>query len=143
MKKVLKGTGIILLLAMIILPAFGGCAKKTEGGGKQLRVGVVLYKNDDPFINSLTANLKSDFESFESDELRIVTTVRNGESNQRTEDAVVEEIIDAGCDILCVNLVDRTVPGNIIDAAKSADIPVIFFNREPVREDLMSWEKLY
>ena len=143
MKKVLKRTGILLLLAVLTLTPLGGCAKKDEDSGKQLRVGVVLYKNDDPFINSLTEHLKSDLESFENEELRIVTTVRNGESSQRTEDAVVEEIIDAGCDVLCVNLVDRTVPGNIIDAAKSADIPVIFFNREPVREDLMSWDKLY
>ena len=27
--------------------------------------------------------------------------------------------------------------------ARNEDIPVIFFNREPVREDLMQWEKLY
>ena len=52
-------------------------------------------------------------------------------------------MIDAGCDVLCVNLVDRTAPSRIIRLAKQNDIPIIFFNREPVWEDLMQWEDLY
>ena len=48
-----------------------------------------------------------------------------------------------GCDVLCINLVDRTAPSRIIRMARNEDIPVIFFNREPVREDLVQWEKLY
>ena len=52
-------------------------------------------------------------------------------------------MIDAGCDVLCVNLVDRTAPSNIIRLARQNNIPVIFFNREPVREDLLQWDKLY
>ena len=51
-------------------------------------------------------------------------------------------MIDAGCDVLCINLVDRTAPSRIV-GWQNEDIPVIFFNREPVREDLMQWEKLY
>ena len=31
----------------------------------------------------------------------------------------------------------------IIDKAKAANIPVIFFNREPVEEDMERWNKLY
>ena len=43
----------------------------------------------------------------------------------------------------CVNLVDRTAPSAIIDMAKEHNIPVIFFNRELVAEDLMQWDRLY
>lgn len=70
-------------------------------------------------------------------------TVRDGKNDQKLQDEVVEEILDAGCDILVVDLVDRTEPSNIIKMAKNENIPVIFFNREPVREDLMQWDKLY
>ena len=42
-----------------------------------------------------------------------------------------------------LNLVDRTAPTEIIDTARKNDIPVIFFNRELVEEDLMQWDKLY
>ena len=48
-----------------------------------------------------------------------------------------------GCDIICVNLVDRTDPTTVIDLAEKNDILVIFFNRELVEEDLERWDKLY
>ena len=38
---------------------------------------------------------------------------------------------------------DRAEPSEIIDLARDNDVPIIFFNREPVAEDLMQWEKLY
>ena len=79
----------------------------------------------------------------ETDHMKIITTVKNGDDNQQDQNEIVEEMIDAGCDVLCVNLVDRTAPSRIIRMAKQEDIPVLFFNREPVREDLMQWEKLY
>ena len=64
-------------------------------------------------------------------------------NSQRTQDDQVQEMIDNGCDILCVNLADRTDPSQIITAAQEHDIPIIFFNREPVEEDLMQWDQLY
>ena len=70
-------------------------------------------------------------------------TVRYGKNDQNIQDEVVGEILDAGCDILAVDLVDRTEPSNIIKMAKTENVPVIFFNREPVWEDLMQWDKLY
>ena len=45
--------------------------------------------------------------------------------------------------MLCVNLVDRSDPSEIIDLAREHDVPIIFFNREPVAEDLLQWNRLY
>ena len=42
--------------------------------------------------------------------MKIITTVKNGDDNQQDQNEIVEEMIDAGCDVLCVNLVDRTAP---------------------------------
>ena len=52
-------------------------------------------------------------------------------------------MLEDGCDIICVNLVDRTEPVTIIDMAEKKDVPVIFFNRELVEQDLERWDKLY
>ena len=142
MKRAFVSLTCLMMIAGLTL-SFSACGESRESAGASLRVGVVLYRNDDPFINSMTEMIKEDLAGFENEELRVTTTVRYGDSNQRTQDEVVEEIINAGCDVLCVNLVDRTIPGNIIDAAKAKDIPVIFFNREPVYADLISWDKLY
>ena len=42
-----------------------------------------------------------------------------------------------------VNIVDRSAASIISDKAMAAGIPVVFFNREPVEEDMNRWEKLY
>ena len=38
---------------------------------------------------------------------------------------------------------DRTDAAHVIDKARSADVPVVFFNREPVQEDLQTWDRVY
>ena len=133
----------IYVLVCCVLLCLTGCGSNKEAQRSVLRVGVVLYTQDDPFINALTDCLKEDLEDYETDSLKIIMTVRDGKNDQKLQDEVVEEILDAGCDILVVDLVDRTEPSNIIKMAKNENIPVIFFNREPVREDLMQWDKLY
>ena len=50
-------------------------------------------------------------------------------------------MLELGCDALCVNIVDRFAASVVIDKAMAADVPVIFFNREPVEEDMNRWEK--
>ena len=130
---------VILLIAFLIT----GCEDKSAKTDHIIRIGVVTYTQDDPFINAMTDQLKENLKKMETDHMKIITTVKNGDDNQQDQNEIVEEMIDAGCDVLCVNLVDRTAPSRIIRMAKQEDIPVLFFNREPVREDLMQWEKLY
>ena len=129
---------VILLIAFLIT----GCEDKSAKTDHIIRIGVVTYTQDDPFINAMTDQLKENLKKMETDHMKIITTVKNGDDNQQDQNEIVEEMIDAGCDVLCVNLVDRTAPSRIIRMAKQEDIPVLFFNREPVREDLMQWEKL-
>ena len=67
----------------------------------------------------------------------------DGRSNQTTQLEQVDRLITWGCDVLCVNMVDRTAAAVIVDKAEEAGVPVIFFNRQPVEEDLQRWEKAY
>ncbi len=131
------------ILIGCMLLCLTGCTANSEKKRDVLRVGVVLYTQDDPFINALTDCLKEDLAEYESDSLKVIMTVRDGKNDQKIQNEVVKEMLDAGCEILAVDLVDRTEPSNIIKMAKKENIPVIFFNREPVREDLMQWDKLY
>ena len=126
--------------AMLVL---SGCSGKSEQTEKTLRVGVITYSQDDPFINGLTDELKVQLKAMENKQRRIIVSTKSGNDDQQEQNEKVEEMIDAGCDVLCINLVDRTAPSRIVRMARNEDIPVIFFNREPVREDLMQWEKLY
>ena len=67
----------------------------------------------------------------------------NAADSQTTQNSQVEEMLENGCDVICVNLVDRTDPTTIIDLAEKQNIPLIFFNRELVEEDLERWNRLY
>ena len=130
------------IIGSLIL-ALSGCSDQSGQTEKTLRVGVITHSQDDPFINALTDELKVHLKTMESEERRIIVSIKSGNDDQQEQNEKVEEMIDAGCDVLCVNLVDRTAPYRIIRMARNENIPVIFFNREPVKEDLMQWDKLY
>lgn len=133
----------VLVLAVAMIVSLMGCGSSNKKTNKTMRVGVVTYTSDDPFINAMVEKVKSNLKTMETTNMNVIVSVRSGDNDQREQDEIVDEMIDAGCDVLCVNLVDRTAPANIIKSARQSDIPVIFFNREPVRDDLMQWEKLY
>ena len=63
--------------------------------------------------------------------------------SQTSQNEQVRMLIEKGCDVICVNLVDRTEPTTITDMAEKNNIPIIFFNRELVAEDLERWDQLY
>ena len=142
-RRDVKKNMIAWLCVWVFLISLTGCGKQDTKADHMLRVGVVTYTPDDPFINAMTDIIKSNLKAKESNTMKVIVSVRSGDNDQQEQDEIVEEMIDAGCDVLCVNLVDRTAPSRIIRMAKQEDIPVLFFNREPVREDLMQWEKLY
>ena len=132
--------GIVFCMCMRSLCA---CESQQLSGEDKVRVGVAYYNQSDTFLNELIACFKEELQSSESDVLEVTVTVRDAAGSQRTQDDQVKEMLDAGCDVLCVNLVDRADPSEIIDLARERDIPIIFFNREPVAEDLMQQDGLY
>ena len=75
--------------------------------------------------------------------VRVILDVVDGKGNQNTQNSQVDRFVSLGVDVLCVNMVDRSAASYIINRAMEGDIPVVFFNREPVEEDMNRWEKLY
>ena len=80
---------------------------------------------------------------FQKNNIKITMNTMDAKGSQTVQNDHIDKLIEQGCDVLCVNLVDRTVAATVIDKAKAADIPVVFFNREPVKEDLERWNKVY
>ena len=74
---------------------------------------------------------------------KIYVTVSDAQESQATQNDQIDRFISLNYDVLCVNLVDRPDAGRVVDKARAADVPLIFFNREPVLEDLTSWSKVY
>lgn len=138
-RQILRGAAVFLAGAGIL----AGCGKSAPGEDGKIYVGVTYYNQTDTYLGELLNCLKKEWKERESEKVDITVTVREAAGSQRTQDDQVKEMLDAGCNVLCVNLVDRASASEIIDLAREKDVPVIFFNREPVAEDLRQWEKLY
>ena len=133
------------LITMLLL---GGCGRvqkeptrKTDG---KIKIGVSVYDQYDAFVAELMQDLNKQVLTAKSDEKQdIVLEVYNAAQSQSKQNEQVHELINSDFDVICVNLVDRTAPTEVINAARNADVPIIFFNRELVEEDLLRWDKLF
>ncbi len=140
MKKKLLAAGIIFCISIQLLCA---CGRQEQTVPRNIHIGVTYYNQSDTFLNELLACFREQLDYLEREDCDITMTIRDAAGSQRTQDDQVASLITEGCDILCVNLVDRADPSEIIDVARENDVPIIFFNREPVAEDLKQWDKLY
>lgn len=138
--KLLRG-GLLLLLAA--LPFLPSCSAQREQVNS-LRIGVALYTQDDTFISTVAQNLEQLAQEEESRiGQKITLLISDSKSNQTTQMDQVDRFLNRGCDVLFVNLVDRTAAAVIVDKAAEAEVPLIFFNRQPVDEDIQRWEQTY
>jgi methyl-galactoside transport system substrate-binding protein len=131
----MKAIKKILISALCLMSL--GCRPSSQAH-PGATIGIVLYDSEDIFLQELTSNFVKEAEMHN---LNIITN--GSRRSQLQENRLVRDMISDGADILCVNLVDRTDTSDIINAAKQADVPVIFFNREPVKSDLDRWDRLY
>jgi methyl-galactoside transport system substrate-binding protein len=140
---------VLPLATVVCLCALtNGCALQTssesESHMRQIKIGMTLYRQDDTFISTIQKHFEAIVKSREASEnVKIIVNILDGKGNQGVQNDQVDKFLSQGYDVICVNEVDRTAASVIIDKAKSADIPVVFFNREPVEEDLQRWEKVY
>ncbi len=131
---------LALALVLILLPSCG----TTEQQDDSLRIGVALYAQDDTFISAVTQNLEWLAQEAEGETgLKINLFISDGRSSQATQMDQVDRFLARQCDVLCVNIVDRTAAAVIIDKAEAEGVPLIFFNRQPVAEDIQRWDQIY
>nr|WP_296008319.1 galactose ABC transporter substrate-binding protein [uncultured Blautia sp.] len=139
-KKNIITAGILFCMA---LQGLSGCKKQDLPSQQAIYIGVTYYDQSDIFLNELLDCFKEEIREMETEDKKVNVTIQGAGGSQKTQNDQVKELIDGGCNVLCVNLVDRTDPSEIIDLARDYDIPLIFFNREPVAEDMQQWDNLY
>lgn len=135
----------IWLAALFLCLVLAGCSEHEKYQEKtSMRIGVSLYRGDDTFINNLRMVLEEKAKEYEQETgIKVVLDIQDAKGSQNTQNNQVERFISLGCDVLCINPVDRTAATVMIDRAMTAGVPVVFFNRQPVEEDMNRWDKLY
>ena len=145
MKKMLA----ILLSAVMVLALLAGCGSKdndknkdsdTQGGdASALNVAVFYYDFSDVYISSVRNSMNSQL-----DALGVKYNNYDGASNQSQQTDQINTAIANGANLLIVNIVETSSPDaaqNAVEAARTAGIPIIFFNREVSNDVVNSYEK--
>lgn len=141
-----KSKGIILISTLIINTLiFTSCSEsKNKQEDKEIKIGITLYKQEDKFISNIATSLEETVAKKSLEEnISIKLDFADAKGSSINQGNQVDKFISQNYDVICVNLVDRTAASTIIDKARKANIPIIFFNREPVEEDMNRWNKLF
>ncbi len=129
---------VTLLLAIAVMSVVAvGCGNKEEGSKETKKVGVLIYKFDDTYISSVRQAL----EALDKEDANIELVMQDGQENQGMQNDQLDNLISQKVSALLVNIVDIGAAQNVIDKAKAADIPVVFFNREPDKELIKQYDK--
>ena len=100
-------------------------------------VGVTIYKFDDTFMTGVRNAITEAAVDVATIE------IADSQNNQALQNDQIDLFLTKGVNSLAINPVDRTAAGVIIDKAMDKEIPVVFFNREPLPEDMAKYDKVY
>lgn len=103
------------------------------------RIGVTIYKYDDNFMALMRQEIDKEAKAVGGLEL-LMNDSQNAQSVQNDQ---VDVLISKGVKTLAINLVDPAAAPTVIKKAKSEDIPVIFFNKDPGAKAIGSYNHAY
>lgn len=139
MKKLLV---LLLVLAMVV--SMVACGQKEEAPAADApaaeeapKMGVTIYKFDDNFMSFVRRAIETNAEG------NADLILNDSQNSQATQNEQVDMMISKGVKVLAINLVDPQAAPTIISKAKEADLPVVFFNKEPNANDLASYDKTW
>lgn len=131
MKKLL-----CFILTLLVCFSLTACGSNTQDGGE---ISVFYYTYGDTYISSVRASLDK---ALKNNGFKFNDYDANG--NQASQTEQIDIAISKGSRALVVNVVDTGSDDaalTIIDKARAADIPVIFFNRSVDEKVIKSYSK--
>lgn len=131
-----------MLMASVMMLSLAACgggtepAAPAEGDAAELpTVGVLIYKYDDTYISTVRNALQTALEG------KAEVIMQDGKGDQAAQNDQLDVLIEKGVDVLCVNMVDAKAASGVVEKAKTAGIPTVFFNREPDTDVIQSFDK--
>ena len=130
---------LAMLMASVMMLGVTACggseAPADSAAGDMPTVGVLIYKYDDTYISTVRNALEAALDG------KAEVIMQDGKGDQATQNDQLDVMIEKGVDVLAVNMVDAKAAAGVVEKAKEAGIPTVFFNREPDTEVIASYEK--
>ena len=134
MKKKLLAM-LMASVMMLGVTACGGGSEPAADNGDLPTVGVLIYKYDDTYISTVRNALEAALDG------KAEVIMQDGKGDQATQNDQLDVMIEKGVDVLAVNMVAAKAAAGVVEKAKTAGIPTVFFNREPDTEVVKSYDK--
>ncbi|HHT20742.1 MAG TPA: galactose/glucose ABC transporter substrate-binding protein MglB [Tissierellia bacterium] len=130
---------LIVLLVFVMTFSLVACTPATpaESGSELPGVGVTIYKFDDNFMSFVRGAIQREAEG------KLDLTLVDSANDQAKQNEQVDGFIQKGVKVLAINLVDPQAASAIIEKAKVADLPVVFYNKEPDQSAMDSYDKAW
>lgn len=101
------------------------------------KINMFFYSDDDEFITELSDQLKDKLSPYFDIEINYA------DNSQSTQNYQIVDAISTNSNLIVVNTVDRLASSSIVEKAATKNIPLIFVNREPLIEDIISYDNAY
>jgi methyl-galactoside transport system substrate-binding protein len=127
----MKNSIVILMLLILIVFMFNGC------GPDKKEIAVLIYDMEDPYIKGVSDYIQ-DYDTKVYD-----IVYYDSQKSQIVQNKIAEELYEKGVDLLVINPVERLSSYVFVRKSLQEEIPIIFFNREPLKEDLEYFDDVY
>lgn len=129
--------GLILLVSFALMYSLTKRNSFSAGQKKSVRIGISLYRFDDTFISGLRSAIEEYVRGYEIETgIKVYLDILDAKDSQNEQESHVEKFTSLKYDAICINAVDRTDTSGVINTALASNTPIIFFNREPVEDDI-------
>jgi len=126
------------LLALVLVAVLAlGMVPAVLGEAALPKIGVAIYKFDDTFMTGVRNAIE--------EAAKEVADISMADSlnQQPTQNDQVTLFLGQDMDALAINPVDRTACPEISKKAQEADVPVVYFNREPIADEMVDFTDWY
>ena len=135
---------LVVFATVVIIGAFIMMSRGGESKKKVIKLGLCLYRFDDTFISNVRQEIEEYVKEYEKEHnVKINLEVVDAKDNQNTQNHQAKRFVSLNYDVLLINVVDRFAASNMIETAIGAGIPIVFFNRKPVDDDLNRADNIY
>ena len=128
---------IFTFLASLLLLVSVSCGNNSKSADGEIEVGITIYRYDDNFISFMRRNIETMLNG------KVKFIMNDSENDQVKQNDQIDAAIQRNVDALAINLVDPASASFMINKIKPTGIPVIFFNKEPSKEDMLSYDKAW
>lgn len=134
----MKKSLMIIFICTVFSIIFTAC-KNSEDKQRHndIKIGVMIYRYDDSFMSFMRRNIQSLLNG------KADVIMSDSQNSQAKQNDQIDAIIQRDVNVIAINLVDPEAAPTVINKISPKNIPIVFFNKEPTSNAMMSYDKVW